>query len=102
MRPFYPNLDHSFRVGNDELARGYLTGLSDANNIAVLQTNWYGLSLNGRWFLVTDLINDPEDLWRNRRLVPRSEGMGDRAACPSIRICRMRDKFKRAHLEQQC
>jgi len=76
MRPFYPNLDHFVMARNKKSTR-YLTSLSDTNNITVLQTNWYGLSLNGRRFLVANLIDDPENLWRDRRLVPGAQGMGD-------------------------
>jgi len=73
------------QVEQQQLTRGYLTSLSDANNIAVLQTNWNSLPLNGRWFLVADLIDDSEDLWRDRGLVPGPQRLGDRATCPRIR-----------------
>jgi len=85
MRQFCRNLNRFVRAGGDKLTRSYLTSLSDTNNVAVLQTNWNSLPLNGRWFLVTNLIDDSEDLGRDRRLVPRSQRMGDRATCSGFR-----------------
>ena len=70
MRPFYPNLNHFVRVRDSKSTARYITSLCDADNIAILQTDWYGLSLDGRWLFVADLIDDFEDLWRDRRLVP--------------------------------
>jgi len=70
MQPFYQNLNHLVRVDSKKLTARYPTGLRDTNDIAILHTDWNGLPLNGRWFLVTDLIDDFEDLWRDRRLVP--------------------------------
>jgi hypothetical protein len=56
--------------GQQKLTARYPTSLCDADNIAILQTDWYGLSLNRRWFLVADLIDNFEELWRDRRLAP--------------------------------
>ena len=58
MQPFYRNLNRFVRMDNNELTGRYLTSLCDANNIAILHTDWNGLSLNGRRFLVADLIDD--------------------------------------------
>lgn len=56
--------------GCENLTGRSLTSLCDPNDIAVLQTNRYGLPLNRRWLFVADLIDDFEDLWRDRRLLP--------------------------------
>jgi len=70
MRPFYPNLNYFIRVGDRRMATRHLTSLCDADNIAILQTDWYGLPLNRRWFFVAHLIDNFEKLWRDRRLAP--------------------------------
>jgi len=70
MQQFCRNLNLLCQVGSDKLERGHLTSLSDANNVAVLQTNWNSLPLNGRWVFVSNLIDYSEDLRRDRRLVP--------------------------------
>ena len=70
MRLFYPNLNYFIRVGNRRLTKRPLTGLCDADNIAILQTDWYGLPLNRRRFFVAHLIDNFEKLWRDRGLAP--------------------------------
>ena len=70
MQPFYQSLNHLVRVDSKNLTARYPTRLRDANNIAILHADWNGLPLNGRWFLVADLIDDSEDLWRDRRFIP--------------------------------
>lgn len=70
MRPFYPNLNYRIRVGDRSMATRHLTSFCDADNIAILQTDWYGLPLNRRWFFVAHLIDDFEELRRDRRLAP--------------------------------
>ena len=59
-----------FRVRSAELRREYLTSFGNANDIAILQTNRYSLSLDGGWFLVANLINYFKELGWDGRFLP--------------------------------
>ena len=65
-----------FRVSIKSRIR-YLTSLSNANDITILQTNGNGLPLNGGRFFVANLIDNFKDLGWNGGFLPGPQGMGD-------------------------
>lgn len=79
------------------------TCLSYTNNIAILETDWNGLSLNGRWFFVTDTIDALKDSFRDLRLLPGPERMGYIATYSNDKSkSGDRQKIREAHLWQRC
>lgn len=53
------------------------TCLGDTDDITILQSDGYGLTLDGRWVFVADIIDTVQDCLRDIRFRPRSKWVGD-------------------------